>query len=128
VALHELYVSLTNGFNSDSETANRTCRKVDLRPDEILTSVHVPWTQDHEFVQAFKQAHRREDDIALVNAGMRLQCCMDSDANWVVKEASIAFGGIAATVVQCTHTAAALKGCCLGKQALQVRSGASCSN
>lgn len=47
-------------------------RKVDLTPDELLASVFLPWTRKHEYVKEFKQAHRRDDDIALVNAGMRV--------------------------------------------------------
>ena len=48
-------------------------RKVDLQEHEILLKVHVPFTRQHEFVKEFKQAHRRDDDIAIVNAGMRFQ-------------------------------------------------------
>jgi xanthine dehydrogenase/oxidase len=47
-------------------------RKVDLSEEEILASVFLPWTRQHEYVKEFKQAHRRDDDIALVNAGMRV--------------------------------------------------------
>ncbi|KAL4574255.1 hypothetical protein LXL04_021083 [Taraxacum kok-saghyz] len=33
-------------------------------------AVLFPWTKRFEFVKEYKQAHRREDDIALVNAGI----------------------------------------------------------
>ena len=33
----------------------------------------VPFTRPYEYVKEFKQAHRRDDDIAIVNAGMRLR-------------------------------------------------------
>ena len=46
---------------------------MDLQEHEILLKVHVPFTRQHEFVKEFKQAHRRDDDIAIVNAGMRFQ-------------------------------------------------------
>ncbi|KAF0287070.1 Xanthine dehydrogenase/oxidase [Amphibalanus amphitrite] len=39
------------------------------KPDEILLSVTVPYTAEDEFFMGFKQAHRRDDDIAIVNAG-----------------------------------------------------------
>lgn len=45
-------------------------RKVDLKKDEILASVTLPWSNPYEYVKEFKQAHRRDDDIALVNAGL----------------------------------------------------------
>ena len=46
-------------------------RKVDMQPHEILARVLIPFTQKSEYVREFKQAHRRDDDIAIVNAGMR---------------------------------------------------------
>ena len=49
------------------------CRRVDLQPTEILTKVFLPYTQKLEYVKEFKQAHRRDDDIAIANAGMRVQ-------------------------------------------------------
>ena len=48
-------------------------RKVDLQQHEVLVSVFVPFTRKHEYVKEFKQAHRRDDDIAIVNAGMRVR-------------------------------------------------------
>ena len=48
-------------------------RKVALEPHEVLLRVSIPFNAKHEFVREFKQAHRRDDDIAIVNAGMRVQ-------------------------------------------------------
>ena len=48
-------------------------RKVDLAPSEVLLRVALPCTRPHEYVREFKQAHRRDDDIAIVNAGMRVR-------------------------------------------------------
>lgn len=45
------------------------CRQVDLAPHEVLYRVTIPLTAQHEYVQEFKQSPRREDDIAIVNAG-----------------------------------------------------------
>lgn len=45
------------------------CRQVDLAPHEVLYSVTIPLNARHEYVQEFKQSPRREDDIAIVNAG-----------------------------------------------------------
>jgi xanthine dehydrogenase iron-sulfur cluster and FAD-binding subunit A len=40
---------------------------------------------------------RREDDIAIVNAGMRVRLEKDPvSSTWVVAEAAIAYGGVAA--------------------------------
>lgn len=69
-------------------------RKVNLAQNEILLSIFLPWTRPFEFVKEFKQAHRREDDIALVNAGMRA-FLKEDNGNWMIADASIVFGGVA---------------------------------
>lgn len=48
-----------------------------MTPGEVLLSVHIPFTQQHEFTREFKQSPRRDDDIAIVNAGVAggLQQC-----------------------------------------------------
>ena len=61
-------------------------RKVDLQPHEVLLRVLLPWTRPHELVREFKQSHRQDDDIAIVNAGMRmrLQQGASGEACWSV--------------------------------------------
>lgn len=44
-----------------------------MKPHEVLVRVLVPFTSKFEYVKEFKQAHRRDDDIAIVNAGMRFK-------------------------------------------------------
>ncbi|XP_054797182.1 xanthine dehydrogenase 1-like isoform X2 [Prosopis cineraria] len=78
-------------------------RKVDLESSEILLSVFLPWTRAFEFVKEFKQSHRRDDDIAIVNAGMRVHL-QEHDANWVVVDASIVYGGVAPISLCATKT------------------------
>uniref|UniRef100_A0A8C5T142 xanthine dehydrogenase n=1 Tax=Laticauda laticaudata TaxID=8630 RepID=A0A8C5T142_LATLA len=48
-------------------------RKTILKPQEILISVEIPFSREGEYFSAFKQASRREDDIAIVTCGMRVQ-------------------------------------------------------
>lgn len=43
-----------------------------MAPDELLLSVTIPFTRQHEFTREFKQSPRRDDDIAIVNAGRRV--------------------------------------------------------
>ncbi|KAG8653082.1 xanthine dehydrogenase 1 isoform X4 [Manihot esculenta] len=69
-------------------------RKVDLASDEVLLSIFLPWTRPFEYVKEFKQAHRRDDDIAIVNAGMRV-FLEEKFEQWVVLDASIVYGGVA---------------------------------
>lgn len=55
----------------------------------------MPFTRPNEYVKEFKQAHRRDDDIAIVNAGMRFRLEADADGGWAIAEAAIAYGGVA---------------------------------
>lgn len=48
--------------------------KVDMAPHELLLAVHIPFTREHEFTREFKQSPRRDDDIAIVNAGGLCLC------------------------------------------------------
>ncbi|XP_057800195.1 xanthine dehydrogenase 1-like isoform X2 [Salvia miltiorrhiza] len=78
-------------------------RKVDLASNEILLFVFLPWNSRYEFVKAFKQAHRRDDDIAIVNAGMRA-CLAEKDQKWIVSDASIVYGGVAPYSISANET------------------------
>lgn len=93
-------------------------RKVDLASDEILFSVLLPWTRPYEYVKEFKQAHRREDDIAIVNAGMRVYL-EEKGGEWVVSDASIAYGGVAPLSVSARKTKEFISGKSWSQEALQ---------
>eukprot|EP00879_Flechtneria_rotunda_P002218 GHRR01002404.1.p1 GENE.GHRR01002404.1~~GHRR01002404.1.p1 ORF type:complete len:899 (+),score=349.77 GHRR01002404.1:1548-4244(+) len=91
-------------------------RKTAMAPDEVLLSVHIPFTRVTEFTKEYKQSPRRDDDIAIVNAGMRVRlerrtASQSGDGNeWVVAEAGIAYGGVAAKSIMADKTMAALLG------------------
>ncbi|KAK6925645.1 Aldehyde oxidase/xanthine dehydrogenase, a/b hammerhead [Dillenia turbinata] len=84
-------------------------RKVDLASNEILVSIFLPWTWPCEYVKEFKQAHRRDDDIALVNAGMRVYL-EEKGEKWVVSDASIVYGGVAPVSFSASKTKSFLIG------------------
>jgi xanthine dehydrogenase/oxidase len=85
-------------------------RKVDLALHEVLVKVFVPFTRRHEYVKEFKQAHRRDDDIAIVNAGMRFRLEQVAGGEWQIAEAAIAYGGVAPLTIMAHKTMAALAG------------------
>ena len=78
-------------------------RKVDLKDKEILYQVDLPCTRMYEYVQEFKQAHRREDDISIVCAGMRVKFAHES-GRWIVEDIAIAYGGVAAKTIMAPET------------------------
>ncbi|BDA44652.1 Xanthine dehydrogenase [Coccomyxa sp. Obi] len=85
-------------------------RKVDLQPHEVLARVAIPFTRLHEYVREFKQAHRRDDDIAIVNAGMRMLLSRALSGEWTVEEVGVAYGGVAPKTIMARRVEAALKG------------------
>ena len=64
-----------------------------------------------EYVFAFKQARRREDDIAIVNTGMRVLLEKQGNvSSWKIKDCSFSFGGMAPTTVMALKTIKGLTG------------------
>ena len=70
-------------------------RKTALKPSEVAISLFVPFTRENEYSSSFKQAKRRDDDIAIVNASFRV--LLDKDL--IVKEACLVYGGMGPTTI-----------------------------
>jgi CO/xanthine dehydrogenase FAD-binding subunit len=78
---------------------------------EVLVYVDIPATTERDFVAGYKQAKRRDDDIAIVNAGFRVRFEEDRrSGDVVVAEACLAFGGMAAKTVRASLTEAYVTG------------------
>uniref|UniRef100_A0A8B9QN24 Xanthine dehydrogenase/oxidase n=1 Tax=Apteryx owenii TaxID=8824 RepID=A0A8B9QN24_APTOW len=82
-------------------------RKTILKPEEILLSVEIPYSRKGEYFSAFKQASRREDDIAIVTCGMRVQF---HEGTSQVEEIKLSYGGMAPTTVLAIKTCQKLIG------------------
>ncbi|KAL2116516.1 hypothetical protein VTJ04DRAFT_8684 [Mycothermus thermophilus] len=67
-------------------------RKTALPPDAVLTSIRIPLTKEkNEWFRAYKQAKRKDDDIAIVTAALRVR--LDDDG--IVEYANLVYGGMA---------------------------------
>lgn len=82
-------------------------RKNVVAPDEILLSVIIPKTKSNQQFIAFKQAKRRDDDIAIVTGAFSVWFKKESD---VIEEIDLAFGGMAPTTVLALKTADVVRG------------------
>ncbi|XP_045494604.1 xanthine dehydrogenase-like [Colias croceus] len=82
-------------------------RKVAIEEDEIVLFVEIPFTGNDQFVKAYKQAKRREDDISIVTAAFNVQF---EKNNLIVSDAKLCFGGMAPTTVCATKTSLLMKG------------------
>lgn len=68
-------------------------RRTALAPEEILASIRIPLTESgREFFRAYKQAKRKDDDIAIVTGALRVKL----DEKGIVEQANLCFGGMAA--------------------------------
>ncbi|CAM9444133.1 unnamed protein product, partial [Sphacelaria rigidula] len=84
-----------------------------MESDEVIVGVFLPNPRPRpfEFVRPYKQARRREDDISIVTSGMRVRLEPQmEEGKWVVVEADLCFGGMAATTVAAPKTEAYLVG------------------
>lgn len=80
-------------------------KQLALAPDEIITAIHVPVPQSDESLRLYKVSKRKHLDISAVTAAFRLKLRGEE-----IQEVSIAYGGIAATVVRMPKTEAYLRG------------------
>lgn len=71
-------------------------RMTALPPDAIIASIRIPVTSEKgEHFQAYKQSKRKDDDIAIVNAALRVTLSEDHR----VESADLVYGGMAPTTV-----------------------------
>ncbi|KAI5791665.1 Molybdopterin-binding domain of aldehyde dehydrogenase-domain-containing protein [Peziza echinospora] len=89
------------------ETFFKSYRTTTLPPNAILAKIRVPVGREKgEFTRAYKQAKRKDDDIAIVNAALRVS--VDDDR--VVQSVNLAYGGMAAMTIEAKKTKAYLVG------------------
>ncbi|XP_020797493.1 aldehyde oxidase 5 [Boleophthalmus pectinirostris] len=89
--------------------------KTILRPDEVLLSLHVPYSKPCEFAAAFRQAQRRELAFSFVNAGMKLSLHRGSNT---IQSLRIFYGGVGPTLVTPALTCQQLVGWPWGEELL----------
>ncbi|OMP85421.1 Xanthine dehydrogenase [Diplodia seriata] len=82
-------------------------RTTALAPDAVIASLRIPVAKEKgEYLQAFKQAKRKDDDIAIVNAALRVEV---SDA-YTVDSIDLVYGGMAPTTIAARKTSEFLQG------------------
>jgi xanthine dehydrogenase/oxidase len=83
-------------------------RTTALPPDAILSRIRIPLpeAETREITKAYKQAKRKDDDIAIVTAAFRVR--LDSEDN--VEDVCLVYGGMAPTTKESPRAKAALMG------------------
>ncbi|KAF7547775.1 hypothetical protein G7046_g8908 [Stylonectria norvegica] len=68
-------------------------RRTALGQDAVIASIRIPVTPgEGEFFRAYKQAKRKDDDIAIVTGALRVRL----NASGIVEECNLIYGGMAA--------------------------------
>uniref|UniRef100_A0ACB8G1I9 Uncharacterized protein n=2 Tax=Sphaerodactylus townsendi TaxID=933632 RepID=A0ACB8G1I9_9SAUR len=81
--------------------------EADLSPKEVLISVLIPFSEEDEFVSAFRQAERRKNAMSVINSAMQVRFQPGTD---VIEELTILYGGIGCTTVSAPVTSQRLRG------------------
>ncbi|KAJ5595291.1 uncharacterized protein N7459_001499 [Penicillium hispanicum] len=82
-------------------------RKTALPADAIISSLRIPVASEKgEHMRAYKQAKRKDDDIAIVNSALRISLSESND----VTSVNLVFGGMAPMTVSAKNAEAALVG------------------
>ncbi|XP_037955545.1 xanthine dehydrogenase-like [Teleopsis dalmanni] len=88
------YVHMGSGFFTGY-------RKNIIAPHEVLIGIYFPKTLPNQYVIAFKQARRRDDDIAIVNSAINVFFKPNTN---IVDQIFMAFGGMAPTTILAPRT------------------------
>lgn len=62
-----------------------------LPPDAVISGLRIPVFRENEHIRAYKQSRRKDDDISIVNAALRVNL----DSENVVIDCSLVYGGLA---------------------------------
>lgn len=82
-------------------------RTTALPPDAIIASLRVPVAREKgDYLRAYKQAKRKDDDIAIVNAALRVMLDDDHKVQYV----NLIYGGMAPTTVSAKGATKYLQG------------------
>ena len=82
-------------------------RTTALAPDAIIASLRIPIAREKgDYLLAYKQAKRKDDDIAIVNAALHVSLNQDD----VVETADLVYGGMAAMTVAAKEATSHLQG------------------
>nr|POE96473.1 xanthine dehydrogenase [Quercus suber] len=78
-----------------------------LPPDAVIASIRIPvFKTKREYMRAYKQAKRKDDDIAIVNAALRVRL---DDEN-IVENCSLVYGGMAPITIGAKNAVTFLTG------------------
>lgn len=106
-------------------------RKTAIANDELIRAIHIPFTRANQFFRTFKQAQRREDDIAIVTGAFLVEFDQEGAKNGkmaknnkdkCISKMQMAFGGVGPTTRFATNAVENLGGMAWDKTFLDLLS------
>ncbi|KAH6563748.1 hypothetical protein BASA60_010597 [Batrachochytrium salamandrivorans] len=85
-------------------------RKTALLPSEAVISIFAPFSSSLEFIVAYKQSKRRDDDIAIVNAALSVTLSPKATGGYTVSDGCFSFGGMGPTTLIAVKTMDTIRG------------------
>ncbi len=82
-------------------------RKSIIQDSEVLVSLFIPKSSANQHIRAYKQAKRREDDIAVVNAAINVKFVEGTN---ILEDVHLAFGGMGPITIVADKTSTAAIG------------------
>ncbi|RVX75772.1 Xanthine dehydrogenase [Exophiala mesophila] len=82
-------------------------RVTELPGDAVIAAIRIPTASENgEYIRSYKQSKRKDDDIAIVNACLRVSL----DDSYTVKRANLVYGGMAPITIRAHNASDALLG------------------
>lgn len=78
-----------------------------MDPKDILLAIHIPFSKENQYIKAYKQSKRKEDDIAIVNLAVNV--LFEKQTNKIA-EIRLGVGGMSCKTVSAPKTESILKG------------------
>lgn len=91
-------------------------RRTVIKADEVLKGIWIPLTDSSILFRAYKQAQRREDDIAIVTGAFMVKI---DKATKKIEDLKMGFGGMAPTTKLAVDSVAGVKGRVWSKELLE---------
>lgn len=82
-------------------------RKSIIAENEVLISLFIPKSSVNQHIRAYKQARRRDDDIAIVNGAFNVSFVEGTN---ILDDIRLAFGGMGPTTILAPKTSSAVIG------------------
>ena len=98
--------SLTGDIDIPAGEFFKGYRKTSLPANAVIVGLHIPVAQEGEHMRAYKQSKRKDDDIAIANAALRVSLSPSND----VTSANLVFGGLAPMTVSAKNAQSYLVG------------------